>query len=294
MNTLKVVLGGFAAGLAGAAVWAAIAYFANLEIGWIAVFVGFLVGVGCKWGNNGAESRAAGITAGCLAAISIVIAKAAVVVIFMGPVVEEQVRTEALSELAHQVVYEYERDGRALAFPPGVESGSARRQDQFPTEAWTEAVRRRDALSAAEREEMRIFPPFANPEYLIMQLADEIADERMQEGQALAWPDGRTLETARRSWHYPADVWSAAEARWAGMTPAEQAERKGALIEYGQRRWRKMEWYFFQQGMMASMGILDILFFGLAVAAAYRTAGGRGTGEGGEQGPDNAGADGPE
>lgn len=291
MGLMRQVSAGFAAGMAGAAVWAAIACFANLEIGWIAVFVGFLVGVGCKWGNGGRGSKAAGITAGCLAAISIVIAKAAVVVIFMGPVIEENARTEALSEMAHQVLYEYERAGRNFEFPPGVDGGAAWGQEQFPAEAWAEAVKRHDALSAAEQEEMRTFPPLANPEFLVMQLADEIADERLQEGQTLAWPGGRTLETARRSWHYPADVWSEAEARWAAMTPAEQTERKQVLIEYGRRMWRKTEWYYLQQGMIASMGILDILFFGLAVMAAHRAAGGGGKGHDGEGSPELDGAD---
>lgn len=51
-----VVIAGGVAGLIGAAVWAAVAYYANLEIGWIAWAVGGLVGfaVAAAGGSGGA------------------------------------------------------------------------------------------------------------------------------------------------------------------------------------------------------------------------------------------------
>ncbi|MEZ6096102.1 MAG: hypothetical protein R3C03_18070 [Pirellulaceae bacterium] len=51
---LSQIFAGLAAGLMGAAIWAAIAYFANVEIGYVAVGIGFLVGfVIAQTGPNG-------------------------------------------------------------------------------------------------------------------------------------------------------------------------------------------------------------------------------------------------
>ncbi len=78
MKSFGWAFAGLAAGLAGAGVWLAIAHFANVEIGWIAWGIGFLVGVAVRYVaylSDIDESATLGIYAAVVAAGSIVLAK---------------------------------------------------------------------------------------------------------------------------------------------------------------------------------------------------------------------------
>ena len=65
------ILGGLAAGLAGAAVWALITAWTNYQIGWMAVGVGFLVGLAVRYLGRGIDT-AFGIAGGAIALVSCV------------------------------------------------------------------------------------------------------------------------------------------------------------------------------------------------------------------------------
>jgi hypothetical protein len=78
MKSFGWVLAGLGAGLAGAGVWLAIAHFANMEIGWIAWGIGFLVGLAVRfvaYRSDIDESPTLGIYSALVAAGSIVLAK---------------------------------------------------------------------------------------------------------------------------------------------------------------------------------------------------------------------------
>ena len=53
MNLVTGFIFGFVAGVIGALVWAGIAVVGNVEIGWIAIGIGFLVGIGTSFGSKG-------------------------------------------------------------------------------------------------------------------------------------------------------------------------------------------------------------------------------------------------
>jgi hypothetical protein len=69
------IVGGTVGALAGAAVWVGIAVAANVEVGWIAVLVGWLAGQGVKLGANGKRGMPLQVLACILAVVGMFAAK---------------------------------------------------------------------------------------------------------------------------------------------------------------------------------------------------------------------------
>jgi hypothetical protein len=66
------MIGGAAAGLVGAVLWAAVTYLTEYQIGWLALGVGILVGLGVRWLGKGID-RIFGIAGGVIALVSVVL-----------------------------------------------------------------------------------------------------------------------------------------------------------------------------------------------------------------------------
>ncbi|HNZ55707.1 MAG TPA: hypothetical protein PKN73_03240 [Candidatus Paceibacterota bacterium] len=66
------IIGGVIGGVIGTAAWAAITYFSQLHIGWIAIIVGFMVGFGVRTLGKGIDKKF-GIVGGVIALGSIVL-----------------------------------------------------------------------------------------------------------------------------------------------------------------------------------------------------------------------------
>jgi hypothetical protein len=66
------IIGGAIGGLLGAAAWAAITYFTEYQIGWIAIIVGFLVGFGVRTLGKGID-KIYGIIGGVIALGSVLL-----------------------------------------------------------------------------------------------------------------------------------------------------------------------------------------------------------------------------
>jgi hypothetical protein len=71
-NLLMGLIGGGVAMLVGAAIWGAITYFTEYQIGWMAIGVGFLVGIAIKFFGKG-KSAMFGISGAVLALIGCVL-----------------------------------------------------------------------------------------------------------------------------------------------------------------------------------------------------------------------------
>lgn len=65
------IIGGGVGGLIGAVIWAAVTYFTEYQIGWLALGVGFLVGFGVSKLGKGID-KIYGVVAGVIALISVV------------------------------------------------------------------------------------------------------------------------------------------------------------------------------------------------------------------------------
>lgn len=90
MGTFPVALAVGAAGAAiGAAVWAAIVVLTNFEVGYVAVGVGFLAGVGVKFGAGKARNQMLQVAAALLAVGGLVLAKYFIFAHFVSQIVLE-------------------------------------------------------------------------------------------------------------------------------------------------------------------------------------------------------------
>lgn len=111
-------------------------------------------------------------------------------------------------------------------------------------------------------------------ETFIVQFADETYFEWQDAGRNVQFPRGSDIDSASSEEEYPQELWREAEARWDALGPDGQeqmredldSEVKGAFR--AEIKSRKMD------AFKASFGLLDILFFGLAIVAAFKLGSG--------------------
>ena len=165
LGVMVWILAGMAGGAVGMAIWVGVGYLLLSEIGYVAMAVGGLVGLGVRFGSGGHEGFFPGLTAAIIAIISILLGKYLVVVLLVNWVADmvvvggEKAEIELYSEpvmisrLADEIVEEYERDGRELKYHSekiqilmGNDIAS-----QYPQDVWQEATERWGEKSEEER-----------------------------------------------------------------------------------------------------------------------------------------------
>lgn len=109
-------------------------------------------------------------------------------------------------------------------------------------------------------------------ELVISYLADEIVELRSSRGETVEWPEGVNPVEATEQADYPPDIWVEAEAEWQQMTAEDRATYRDGLSE--QIRVNVNAWYeeVSMIGFMDSFGLMDLIFFGLAVVTAFQIA----------------------
>ena len=163
MSMTKCALMGGVAGLVGAAVWAALAYFSGHEIGWIAWGIGGLVGLTVLKTADGENSFKTGALAALISVLAILGGKFAAThflvedvfkgVTQVGPTsIQDEVM---IADIAREVVAENTQKNKKMAWPVGVKPEEATVEKEFPKEVWAEANKRWLAKPAAEREAMK-------------------------------------------------------------------------------------------------------------------------------------------
>src|SRR5688572_30394832 len=121
----KSVLAGVIGGAAGAALWAAIAHFANAEVGWIAWLIGVLVGFCVRFAaGEQFEGFVPGAAAAVIAILSVVVGKYAAVSLAVSSVnIDEAALTmseeEMIVTIADEFIREKESKGQKVQFPKG-------------------------------------------------------------------------------------------------------------------------------------------------------------------------------
>jgi hypothetical protein len=159
MNYNRAVLFGSLAGLLGAAAWAAIAYYANYEIGWLAWGIGLAVGAATVKGA-GFGSQFVGVTAAVITVIAIVLGKYATAELTMvdidfdpQQIVEESLANlndEVLAYVADEMAAAREAAGERIAWPDqNVELVSGR--DAYPADLWSAATEKYQKFSEQEK-----------------------------------------------------------------------------------------------------------------------------------------------
>lgn len=161
---LSQIIAGTVAGFVGAAIWAAISYYANIEIGYVAWGIGILVGIAvAATGENGAG---AGIVAVLITVLSLLGGKYAAVELQARNIEEalgsqtvsaESITDEALqSDFADKIIEERESTGESVSRPEiDLDDTDAPLAASYPRHIWAEAGDRLEEATAEEKDAMR-------------------------------------------------------------------------------------------------------------------------------------------
>ncbi len=107
----------------------------------------------------------------------------------------------------------------------------------------------------------------------------DLARDYESKGHQLAWPSGKDLETAEERDDFPRDVRDEAAKKWRAMKPEDREAFKRAMEEHAQTRLKNMSQEDVEEMVfMSSFSAFDLLWFGLAVVAAFGAASGYATG----------------
>ncbi len=168
MGMFRWILGGLIGGAAGVVIWVLVGYLSQYEVGWIAWGVGFLVGVGVRYGaylGGQDEGLAQGLLASVMAIGSIVVAKYMLFSILVGGADAEGLREivgeiryddEAMiASIADDVAQEMMDSGRTVNWPAGMTYEEAIRKADYPAELWRQAETRWNQLGAEEQQERK-------------------------------------------------------------------------------------------------------------------------------------------
>jgi hypothetical protein len=110
---------------------------------------------------------------------------------------------------------------------------------------------------------------YLDDETMIASIADEIVFEQEAQGRNVEWPEGVDPEEAYLKDDYPPAIWSEAEGRWNALSPGEREARKslqadaiGAAMSSAPGARGAV--------FLASFGLFDVLWFGLAAVTAFK------------------------
>jgi hypothetical protein len=211
MNLFKCLIGGLIGGIFGTAVWAAIAYFAHAEVGWIAWGIGFVVGFGVRLMASEDQGLLPGIIAVGIAVVSVLAGKYLAVEM-------------SFREFAGEI----------------------------------------DQMTQVSETDM------------LVELSDGIVGEWQQQGKAVVFPAGMTIDEADEPHEYPAGVWDEAKNRWTALGAVEQKKRMDDKATLNRELAGALQGAIKRQGFLASFSPYDFLWFFLAAATAFRIGSGGG------------------
>ncbi len=109
-------------------------------------------------------------------------------------------------------------------------------------------------------------------EYIISWVADDIISELEQRGETIEWPEGVDPQNVTSKTDYPGFIWGVAEQSWNARTDEEKAEFRKAVEEQVNENIRLFASEARGEGFLESFGIIDIIFFFLAIGTAYKVA----------------------
>ncbi|MFM8287824.1 MAG: hypothetical protein ACKOGA_13975 [Planctomycetaceae bacterium] len=151
---VRGILGAAVGAVAGAAVWSALVYFLNVEVGFVAWGIGFLTGLLALWFSGSDGSPALGVASALLALLGVAAGKVFAIWLLLGNVVVPPVNPEqlAISYLADGIVEERQSRGERVVFPPGKSLETALSQLDYPPEIWAAAEKEWQTTSAEDRQ----------------------------------------------------------------------------------------------------------------------------------------------
>lgn len=133
----------------------------------------------------------------------------------------------------------------------------------------------RNEIGSENEVVQNILAELHKEEVVISYLANEIVEERQARGEKIKWPAGVNPEEASEQSDYPRAIWSKAAGRWERMSPEEKEAYRDQIAENVRANVQAILSAVSSAGFFASFSVMDLLFFGLAIATAWKfTAGG--------------------
>ncbi len=121
---------------------------------------------------------------------------------------------------------------------------------------------------------------FAEEEYVVSYVADEVVGEFESQGRPVSWPPGVDPATASTEVEYPADVWAEAQTRWRAFSEAERVAfreaREAEVMENISGSLPEIRAVMAEGGFLGSFSPIDVIFFGLSMATAFGVGSGAG------------------
>ncbi len=157
------IIAGIVAGIAGAAAWAAIAFFAGVNSGIVAWGIGALVGFAIA--ATGRSGKLPGVAAVVITIVAILAGKYGSSELAMLRV--HRINQEAMTDLdedidkavitarAHRLAEQRMKEGEELIWPEGMALEDAEEPEDFPHELWSEVRQEWEAKSETERDALR-------------------------------------------------------------------------------------------------------------------------------------------
>lgn len=180
MKLLKAFAAGGLGACIGAIVWAFVAYWFSVQIGIIALGLGFLAGFGAVLAVRDEADTFTGAAAAA-AMLGILGAKLLMAYLFMQAAFTSSGLPDRMKEMptdedmiagcADVVAQKRLDDGKTITWPAGVTFETADKEEDYPRDIWTEAKRRRDALDEAGKEQER--------QKTILELEEAVAETKI-------------------------------------------------------------------------------------------------------------------
>ncbi len=110
-------------------------------------------------------------------------------------------------------------------------------------------------------------------EMTVSYVADEIIVDLESAGTEIAWPNVENLsEEPSIKEGYPAQIWTQAEERWNAKSEQEKETYRNEIVESMRQNMHLVRDYISRTGFMESFGLMDLIFFALAIGTAYKVA----------------------
>ena len=159
MNVGGVIVGTIAA-VFGAVVWAAIFYYGNMEIGYLAWGIGLLVGLGVSAGSRSGGIGAAAIAI-ILTVLSILSGKYAAVHLAIDNIINKTVAeiqfddNSIMMDLAEKAVVDAEAAGETLEFRNGTNTDDAARLEDYPETILKQVIEEFASMTEQEKQKSK-------------------------------------------------------------------------------------------------------------------------------------------
>jgi len=111
-------------------------------------------------------------------------------------------------------------------------------------------------------------------EFMIADIADEVAVERAEQGDAIEWPEFDESGSGFAD-IYPAEIWAEAKSRWTALSESEKQHLRDEALQAETEVDDVIQHGTTVKVFIQSFGLLDIVFLGLAVVTAFQIAASR-------------------